>query len=291
MEFNEKLQKLRKEHNITQEGLADKLNVSRQAVSKWESGSAYPDMEKLISLSRIFNISLDDLVNDKELVSKEKCVKKMDFKDMIDKVIEFISKSINMFWSMKFSEKIKFLFEMGIIVLMTLLIAYVTTEIICSIFREILTVLPSDIYMFIMTLISSLLSIIWMILGVIVVIKVFKDRYLDYYLLVDKDMEMDIDKDINDKNELVEKENIQNKFTREKKEYKVIIRDPDDSKSNVFDKLLKICINLFKCFLLFGGKDRFVNMRCNRIFFGWHSTAMWLWREPEYIASSTPRKA
>ena len=189
MEFNEKLQKLRKEHNITQEGLADKLNVSRQAVSKWESGSAYPDMEKLISLSRIFNISLDDLVNDKELVSKEKCVKKMDFKDMIDKVIEFISKSINMFWSMKFSEKIKFLFEMGIIVLMTLLIAYVTTEIICSIFREILTVLPSDIYMFIMTLISSLLSIIWMILGVIVVIKVFKDRYLDYYLVVDKDME------------------------------------------------------------------------------------------------------
>ena len=227
MEFNEKLQKLRKEHNITQEGLADKLNVSRQAVSKWESGSAYPDMEKLISLSRIFNISLDDLVNDKELVSKEKCVKKMDFKDMIDKVIEFISKSINMFWSMKFSEKIKFLFEMGIIVLMTLLIAYVTTEIICSIFREILTVLPSDIYMFIMTLISSLLSIIWMILGVIVVIKVFKDRYLDYYLVIDKDMEMDIDKD------------------------KVIIRDPDDSKSNVFDKLLKICINLFKCFLLF----------------------------------------
>ena len=251
MEFNEKLQKLRKEHNITQEGLADKLNVSRQAVSKWESGSAYPDMEKLISLSRIFNISLDDLVNDKELVSKEKCVKKMDFKDMIDKVIEFISKSINMFWSMKFSEKIKFLFEMGIIVLMTLLIAYVTTEIICSIFREILAVLPSDIYMFIMTLISSLLSIIWMILGVIVVIKVFKDRYLDYYLVVDKDMEMDIGKDINDKNELVEKENIQNKFTREKKEYKVIIRDPDDSKSNVFDKLLKICINLFKCFLLF----------------------------------------
>lgn len=251
MEFNEKLQKLRKEHNITQEGLADKLNVSRQAVSKWESGSAYPDMEKLISLSRIFNISLDDLVNDKKLVSKEKCVKKMYFKDMIDKVIEFISKSINMFWSMKFSEKIKFLFEMGIIVLMTLLIAYVTTEIICSIFREILAVLPSDIYIFIMTLISSLLSIIWMILGVIVVIKVFKDRYLDYYLVVDNDMEMDIDKDINDKNELVEKENIQNKFTREKKEYKVIIRDPDDSKSNVFDKLLKICINLFKCFLLF----------------------------------------
>ena len=44
--LSEKLQKLRKENNITQEGLADKLNVSRQAVSKWESGRAYPDTEK-----------------------------------------------------------------------------------------------------------------------------------------------------------------------------------------------------------------------------------------------------
>lgn len=48
MKFSDKLQKLRKENNITQEGLADKLNVSRQAVSKWESGTGYPDTEKLI---------------------------------------------------------------------------------------------------------------------------------------------------------------------------------------------------------------------------------------------------
>ena len=64
MKFCDKLQKIRKENNITQEGLADKLGVSRQAVSKWESGTAYPDTEKLIQMSKIFNISLDELVND-----------------------------------------------------------------------------------------------------------------------------------------------------------------------------------------------------------------------------------
>ena len=64
MEFSEKLQKIRKEHNITQELLADKLNVSRQAVSKWESGTSYPDTEKLIQISKLFNVSLDELIND-----------------------------------------------------------------------------------------------------------------------------------------------------------------------------------------------------------------------------------
>ena len=64
MNFSDKLQKIRKEHNITQEGLADKLNVSRQAVSKWESGQAYPDTEKLIQISKIFNVSLDELIDE-----------------------------------------------------------------------------------------------------------------------------------------------------------------------------------------------------------------------------------
>ena len=50
MKFCDKLPKLRKENNLSQELLADKLGVSRQAVSKWESGSSYPDMEKMIDM-------------------------------------------------------------------------------------------------------------------------------------------------------------------------------------------------------------------------------------------------
>ena len=53
MKFSEKLQKLRNDKKISQEQLADMLSVSRQAVSKWESGQTYPEMDKLIMISKI----------------------------------------------------------------------------------------------------------------------------------------------------------------------------------------------------------------------------------------------
>lgn len=69
MTFGEKLSKLRKENNYTQEQLADILGVSRQSVSKWESNMAYPETEKLIFLAKLFRCSTDYLLND-ECVSK-----------------------------------------------------------------------------------------------------------------------------------------------------------------------------------------------------------------------------
>ena len=65
MGFNENLQNLRKIKNISQEQLAEKLEVSRQAVSKWESGNGYPETEKLIAICEIFNCSIDNLLKGK----------------------------------------------------------------------------------------------------------------------------------------------------------------------------------------------------------------------------------
>lgn len=62
MTFSEKLQRLRKGNALSQEQLAEKLNVSRQAISKWEMG-AIPDMDNVISISRFFDCSLDYLMN------------------------------------------------------------------------------------------------------------------------------------------------------------------------------------------------------------------------------------
>ncbi|MGN8912826.1 helix-turn-helix domain-containing protein [Anaerofustis butyriciformans] len=62
MNFGLNLQNLRKKHNLSQEQLAEKLEVSRQAVSKWENGSSYPEMDKLIMLSELFNIDIDMLI-------------------------------------------------------------------------------------------------------------------------------------------------------------------------------------------------------------------------------------
>lgn len=62
MSLGENLQFLRKRDNITQEQLAEKLDVSRQSVSKWESDTAFPEMDKLMQLSEMFNCSLDDII-------------------------------------------------------------------------------------------------------------------------------------------------------------------------------------------------------------------------------------
>lgn len=64
MRFCDKLLNLRKKNNFSQETLAEKLNVSRQAVSKWESGSTYPDMEKMLLLCNILNCTLEELIDE-----------------------------------------------------------------------------------------------------------------------------------------------------------------------------------------------------------------------------------
>ncbi|WP_151736220.1 helix-turn-helix transcriptional regulator [Paenibacillus tengchongensis] len=62
--FAEKLQGYRREKGMSQEKLAEVIGVSRQAVSKWESGQTYPEMDKMLALSRLFGVSLDHLVLD-----------------------------------------------------------------------------------------------------------------------------------------------------------------------------------------------------------------------------------
>ena len=64
--FSEKLYELRKENGFSQEELAEKLNVARQTISKWETGMTVPDTNNLIELSKIFGISIDDLVGKKD---------------------------------------------------------------------------------------------------------------------------------------------------------------------------------------------------------------------------------
>jgi len=65
--FSEKLQKLRKEKGLSQEGLAEMLDVSRQAVSRWESGLSYPETEKIITMSEIFGVTVDSLLKEGDL--------------------------------------------------------------------------------------------------------------------------------------------------------------------------------------------------------------------------------
>lgn len=66
MIFSEKLQLLRKNKGLTQEELAEKVCVSRQAIAKWESGQSYPNISNLIQISHLMNVTVDYLVRDQE---------------------------------------------------------------------------------------------------------------------------------------------------------------------------------------------------------------------------------
>ena len=69
MEFNEKLQELRKQKGITQEELAEALYVSRTAISKWESGRGYPNIDSLKAIAKFFHITIDELLSGDELLT------------------------------------------------------------------------------------------------------------------------------------------------------------------------------------------------------------------------------
>ncbi len=69
MEFNEKLQELRKSKGLTQEELAKKLYVSRTAISKWESGRGFPSIDSLKEISRFFSVTIDELICPQEIIA------------------------------------------------------------------------------------------------------------------------------------------------------------------------------------------------------------------------------
>ena len=86
MEFNEKLQELRKNKGLTQEELAQILYVSRTAISKWESGRGFPNIESLKSISKYFSVSLDELLSNEEILTiaeEDTKVRESNIRDLI----------------------------------------------------------------------------------------------------------------------------------------------------------------------------------------------------------------
>lgn len=71
MNLSEKLSFLRKEKGLSQENLADEMNVSRQAVSKWESGNVMPSLDNLIYLSKLYGVTIDSLIDDSQDLPSE----------------------------------------------------------------------------------------------------------------------------------------------------------------------------------------------------------------------------
>ncbi len=90
MEFHEKLQELRKKKGLTQEELAEMLYVSRTAVSKWESGRGYPNIDSLKEISKFFSVSIDELLSSDKLLSIAEKENKSNIKSICNMLFGFV---------------------------------------------------------------------------------------------------------------------------------------------------------------------------------------------------------
>lgn len=235
MKFCDKLPKLRKENNLSQEQLAEALGVSRQAVSKWESGSSYPDMEKMIVMCKVLNSTLEDLLDDG--VIKSSVSNKFNFNNYVNDFLKFITKIYNMFSVMSFKEKVKCLIEIVIIGF----ILFILSSIIFSLFNTFifnLFMYIPKVGTYIDFVFEKIFAILLLVVSFIILIHIFKIRYLNYYVTVE---------DQNAKEKSIEKP----VEVKEEKKEKIIIRDPKHSNFSFLNLLTNIIVFIIKLMLLF----------------------------------------
>lgn len=246
-QFSENLKKVRKDNNLSQEQLADELGVSRQAISKWESSTAYPEMDKIIALCDKFDLNIDDLLHKdiKEIKGEEESKKKLN--KSIDDFLKFITDIINLFSNMNFKSKIKCLIEQSIIILILIIISAIIVEAGYTICFNLVGFLPNKIRYIINNFLNSVLILFCIISSIIILTHIFKIRYLDYYDKLKKTI-INEEKNNYDNEKLDDKQ--KNKILFRKNESKIIIRDPKHSEYRFFNSLFKFIIGIIKFFAL-----------------------------------------
>lgn len=251
--FSENLKKIRKDNNLSQEQLADELGVSRQAISKWESAAAYPEMDKIITLCDRFNLNIDDLLHKDIREVKGEEESKKNINKYVDDFLSFITTTINMFSSMTFKSKCKCLFEQAIIMLILFIVSFVVGQIGLSVISGLHNILPGAIYYAIFSIVQTIFYLLCLIASIIIIIHIFKTRYLDYYENVKKETKVEENKS--------EKE-VKEKIEIKKVEDKIIIRDPKHSEYKFINGLFKGIVWMIKFFTLCFSTLLFMSLIC-----------------------------
>lgn len=251
MKLSENLKKIRKENNLSQEQLAEKLGVSRQAVSKWESGQSYPEMDKVLLICKLFNYNMDELMNENIKEVDENKQSKININKYVEDFFGFITKTVEMLCNMNFKQLLKCILEQ-IIVAMILFMLFgmiggIGSEIISRLFWG-----NSEIYIFLRNILETIFIILGLVIGTTIFLHIFKIRYLDYYEIGKEDNK--------EKNNL---NNNEEKIKPEKNKEKIIIRDPEHSESNFLNGIIKvvlICIKIVVAFYAMIGVFTFIGL-------------------------------
>lgn len=238
--LSENLKKIRKDNNLSQEQLAEMLNVSRQSISKWESSQAYPEMDKLMLICEKFNLNINDLLHNdiREVKENEETNKKLN--NYIESVLNFITDSINIFSKMTFKSKIKMIFEQLLILLVLYIIFMTIGDVFSSVISRLFyNVLPNGLFKLVDNTLQSIYIIFSCIFIIAAMINTFKNRYLDYYK---KELK-------NEDKEEQQEETKENKIS--KKEDRIIIRDNTKDDYKFINVLFKIILFIIKINVFF----------------------------------------
>ena len=250
--FSENLKKIRKDNNLSQEQLADELGVSRQAISKWESAVAYPEMDKIITLCEKFNLNIDDLLHKdiREVKGEEESKKNLN--KYVDDFLNFITNTINMFSNMSFKSKCKCLFEQFVIGTILLVICLIIGSIGDNLLYTILDIMPDRLFAVLHSLFYFVYVLFAITSSVVIIVHIFRTRYLDYYEKIKKEVSADKVDDDEKLENINQEEKIdkKNKILFKKNEDKIIIRDPKHSEYKFINGLFKGIVGLIKFFVV-----------------------------------------
>lgn len=234
MKFSEKLQTLRKAKKMSQEDLSVLMDVSRQSVSKWESGTSYPEMDKLLQLCKIFSCTLDELTNDeiKEInVTKEE---KVTPKNLVDNFFNSIENVYHFVTTRTPKEMLKIGIEFFLFLFIFILCNFPISIIFSMIHRSLM---QFDLRLFeiVGEFLNLIAQILYWIMATIIYTHIFKIRYINEWQVPEN------------KKEEPKKE----KEKEEKKSIKIIETKTNISISNFLMKIIIYCLKgILFCFSL-----------------------------------------
>lgn len=242
MKFGENLQKLRKERGISQEQLAEQLGVTRQSVSKWESGASYPEMDKIVAICNIFHCDMDVLINkditeerDKKDASK---VVKVGFKNIAD----YIKKTIYLFEHQSFKDIIKMIAQVMIIICVILCFS-----IPFMLFKEMIVSLfytgDNWFSIFFSRFWNFIFNASYGILAIATFLYIFKVKFLDGEEIVIEEVNESLDTIDDDNSQDTVKDNKKKKIIKVK-------RTEGFSLLDLLSKAITLCLKVFLLFLL-----------------------------------------
>lgn len=242
MKFGENLQKLRKEKGISQEQLAEQLGVTRQSVSKWESGASYPEMDKIVALCNIFHCDMNVLINKDITEERERKDATGIVKNLFQSAANYVKKTIYLFEHKSFKDIVKLLAQVIIIICVILCFSIpfmLLKEIVISLFYT----GNNWFSMFFSKFWEFIFNAGYVVLAIATFLYIFKIKFLDGEEVV----------------EIIEEEEVPSKEEKDtgkqpeqKQKVKVVkVKSNDFSLLDLLSKAITICLKgIFLLFLI-----------------------------------------